>query len=252
MTINHQQAHDPSQSSKHIKNVKTINLEHPLRILFLRAFVQELINQKSSEYSSSIQSPLSIQNNPEQTITNPLAKKDIREAIKIKAPQIQIPQRQIIARRPIMPQRQMQRISPIFANQIGPSPNLNPGIKEIQGSPMVPITNPKSDIKQDMSSIGLDKITPIILDPSVVSIECPGPDKPLLVNQQGRINATNIILKSEDIDNVMKEISTKTKIPLMNGMFKAALGNVIITALISEFLGTRFVIQKMPNSQQSI
>lgn len=98
---------------------------------------------------------------------------------------------------------------------------------------------------------GLDKVRPILSDPTVQLLECPGPQKPLLVNRGGKIQTSSIILTSEEIDKIMQDISKETKIPLLSGVFKAAFGNYIITAVVSEFVGTRFAIQKKNPFQQA-
>ena len=95
----------------------------------------------------------------------------------------------------------------------------------------------------------LSKLNPLIFDPSVESIECPGPGKTLLVNRSGVMQTTNMILNFEETKKIMEEFSKLTKIPLsQHGVFRGAIGKLIITAVISEFVGTRFMIQK--KSQQ--
>ena len=149
-------------------------------------------------------------------------------------------------KRIILPSRELKLVGP-QASMVSSSIYTT---KEIKGTPQTLQIKPVADANKDFRELGLGKITPIILDPAVSSIECPGPNKPILVNKSGAIQTTNTILNSEEISNIMKEISLKTKIPLISGVFKAALGNVIVTALISEFVGTRFIIQKIiPLSQ---
>ena len=94
------------------------------------------------------------------------------------------------------------------------------------------------------SSINLGKITQILADPSVFSVECPGPAKNLLVNRAGSIQTSSLTLTKEEIEKTMEEVSEKTRIPLAPGLFKAAFQNFIITAVLSEFVGTRFIVQK--------
>lgn len=91
----------------------------------------------------------------------------------------------------------------------------------------------------------VDKITPFLRDPTILSIECQGPGKNILINRSGIIQATPIILSKDEIDKLMEDFSEKTRIPLIKGVFKAALSNFIITAVISEFVGTRFYIEKI-------
>src|SRR3989344_421672 len=93
--------------------------------------------------------------------------------------------------------------------------------------------------------INLGKVTQYLLDPSVLSVESQGPDKNLLVNRSGVIQATPTSLTREEIEALIQEISDKTRIPVIPGLFKAAFQDLIISAVVSEFIGTRFLIQKM-------
>ena len=90
----------------------------------------------------------------------------------------------------------------------------------------------------------LDKLSRILRDPSIQGIECPGPGKNILVNKSNIIQTTPIIFTKEEIAEVLNHFSERTKIPLIQGVFKAALGNIIITAVISKFVGSRFILQK--------
>lgn len=113
---------------------------------------------------------------------------------------------------------------------------------------------PMPAIPEKITFLGLPRIDKILEDPGVQTIECPGPNKKILVFKGGRVQSTDLNLTADEISNVMKEISEKTRIPLMSGVFKAAYGNLIITSVMSEFVGTRFIIQKkpqMPPRQQS-
>ncbi|MFH1290628.1 MAG: hypothetical protein ABIH92_04430 [Nanoarchaeota archaeon] len=103
---------------------------------------------------------------------------------------------------------------------------------------------PKSKPGQVPETINLGKITAPLLDPAVFSIECPGPAKNLLVNRSGTIQTTSIVLSKDEINQLMQTISEKTRIPLISGVFKAAYQDLIITAVVSDFVGTRFMIQK--------
>jgi hypothetical protein len=84
----------------------------------------------------------------------------------------------------------------------------------------------------------------LLNDPSVQSIECPGLGKQVLLNKSGSIQASNISLNKEEIEGMIQSISKKTKVPVTPGLFKAAFDNFLVTAVISEYAGTRFVIQK--------
>ncbi len=100
----------------------------------------------------------------------------------------------------------------------------------------------EKDISVDFSI--MKKLLPLLLDPSVQSIECKGEGQRILVLRGPSVQISNITLSKEEINSLMKEISEKTRIPLIQGLFKAAFENFIITAVISDFVGTRFIIEK--------
>lgn len=90
----------------------------------------------------------------------------------------------------------------------------------------------------------LSKINPLLKDPTVTEIECSGANERLLVKKAGIIQKTQVILSADEIKKILDEFSEKTKIPIIEGTFKAALDNLIMIAVISEILGPRFIIQK--------
>ncbi len=127
-------------------------------------------------------------------------------------------------------------------------------IQEVKEQPKPEETLPKSASPQQIqqtqtqnqpqSNLVLGRLNQLIFDPSVDSIECPGPWKNLLVSKSGAIQATSLSLSPEESKKIMEEFSRITKIPISSGVFKGAIGKLIITAVISEFVGTRFIIQK--------
>lgn len=93
-------------------------------------------------------------------------------------------------------------------------------------------------------SFSIEKLNNILLDPLISMIECPGADKPIIATRGGISSVSKIILTEEEINNFMKDISQRTRIPVITGLFKALVGNFMITAVVSDFIGTRFVIQR--------
>jgi hypothetical protein len=95
-----------------------------------------------------------------------------------------------------------------------------------------------------IETVNLGKLAGVLVDPSVLSIECPGPYKNLLVNRSGSIQTSAITLTPEEINAMMHNVSEQTRIPITPGVFRAAVQDLLITAVLSDFVGTRFVIQK--------
>lgn len=177
--------------------------------------------------------------NPEKQIRHEL-EKEIPQFIQAQALQKQLPpqpqtiQKQIpklIIQKPHKQQQfsKREKFTKIFPEQR--LPENRPILKEIsQNTPG--------------TASGLNRISNILNDPSVLSVECPGPTKNLLVNRGGAIQTTSMTLAKEEIDSIIEEIGEKTRIPISTGVFKAAFQNLLITAVISDFVGTRFLIQK--------
>lgn len=90
----------------------------------------------------------------------------------------------------------------------------------------------------------LGKLNLMIQDNRVTSIECQGPGKIILVRILGKVSSTQIVLSEEEIKNIISTFAREAKIPAIGGVFKAAVGNLVITAVISDFVGSRFIINK--------
>ncbi|MAH03812.1 hypothetical protein CMI39_03435 [Candidatus Pacearchaeota archaeon] len=92
--------------------------------------------------------------------------------------------------------------------------------------------------------IDLGKLNPLLKDPMVKTIECDGPDEKIKVRTMG-LKTTNIILNKEEVNGTIKKFSEVTKIPIQEGIFKVAFGRLILIAIISSVVGSKFIIRKM-------
>jgi len=137
-----------------------------------------------------------------------------------------------------------QKIQPpqIYLQQTQMMPSMMHSLKSPLPAP--PYNPPQLPPGKRAETINLGKLTQILLDPSVLSIECPGTEKNLLVNRSGSVQTSGIALTKQEINFVVDEFSEKTRIPFGIGVFKAAFQDLIMTAVISEYVGTRFIIQK--------
>lgn len=132
--------------------------------------------------------------------------------------------------------------------------NLPYNLMQRAGRVPRPLVQKKAYIPPKMKTIApqiplplssLAKIESLIRDPGVSSIECIGPDTPLNVISGGFSRSTPTRFTAQEIERLLNELSQKTKIPRIPGnIFKAAIGNLIITSLNSSYLGNRFIIQK--------
>jgi hypothetical protein len=133
----------------------------------------------------------------------------------------------------------------IISGHINPT-NIVPRIRQIEQPQLEqsPLSNPL--IKTNENSLdSMKKIEPLLRDASILSIECSGPGKNLIVKRFNQINVTQVTLSQKDINSIIEYYSKEARIPLLGGILKAAVGNSIISAVTSEFVGSRFIINKI-------
>ncbi len=93
--------------------------------------------------------------------------------------------------------------------------------------------------------IDLGKLNPLIRDPLVKVIECNGPDEHAIVHGAMGRKPTAIILNKEEIDTIISKFSEVTKIPVNKGIYKVVVGRLIFSAIVSDIIGSKFIIKKM-------
>jgi len=62
--------------------------------------------------------------------------------------------------------------------------------------------------------------------------------------EKGVVIIRSAVTKKE-IKAVINEFSSKSRIPIISGLFKAAVGGMVITSVISDLVGSRFIITKV-------
>ena len=97
--------------------------------------------------------------------------------------------------------------------------------------------------------IDLGKLNSLINDPAVRVIQCDGDDKNIVVIGTMGIKRTNVIMSKDDIDEVLNKFSAAAKIPLEEeGISRIVFGRLILSAIISKVISSRFIIRKMSYS----
>jgi len=137
-----------------------------------------------------------------------------------------------------VPLREMNKNVPVRRRLIIPESSLPQRLQYLKPSP----------VRED---IDLGQLNSLIQDPLVNIIECNGPDKEIIVGGTMGTRETNLKLKKEEIEGVIKTFSEKTKIPLEEGFFKVAFGRLILSAMHSETIGSKFIIKKMLYNSQN-
>lgn len=95
------------------------------------------------------------------------------------------------------------------------------------------------------AEINLNSLNPLLNDPKVKTIECLGQDEAIIVSGDMGRKPTNIILNKQEIDETIQAFSRASKIPYEEGIFRVVYGNLVFSAIISESLGSKFIIKKM-------
>ena len=95
------------------------------------------------------------------------------------------------------------------------------------------------------AQIDLGRLNIFTQDPLVNIIECNGPNANIIVHGKMGRKPTKMVLTKEEIDQVIKRFSETAKIPVDEGVFKAVVGKLILSAMVSETVGSKFVIRKM-------
>lgn len=182
-----------------------------------------------------------------------LVKQEAKQVIIEKKPQEK--PRQVIMpqiKTPLLLPKKVRSVVETKAPELPPLPIKKPeNIQEQKPQPkpqQTPMFTSVSDIK--LKQLDLGKISLILRDPTVLSVESPGPGKNLLINKHGIVQPAPIVLGKDEINKIMDEVSVKTRIPLIPGLFKVVLNDTLIIAVVSEFVGTRFLIQKRMPFQQ--
>jgi len=102
----------------------------------------------------------------------------------------------------------------------------------------------KRKVVKPPETINYGKVAPYIRDPTITAVECQGPDKNVIIKKAGSVLTTNVKLSKEEINTIIKSFSAKARIPIIEGMLKARVKDVTISAVISDMTGARFIITK--------
>jgi hypothetical protein len=168
-------------------------------------------------------------------------------------------------RNPIFPKRKappqliyVRSSRPIRPADQNPKPVANPSFYRSQypaqqtnvSAPQAPLSkkveSPNYELASESSpESGFGKLSPLLQDLSIQAIECRGVGKNILVKRYNKIRVTKIILTKQETDDIIYNFSRRARIPVVGGILKAAVGDLIISAVSSEYVGSRFIISKM-------
>ncbi|MBU3907040.1 MAG: hypothetical protein KKA64_02195 [Nanoarchaeota archaeon] len=201
------------------------------RTLFLIKFTEELINHSKTAEAVSIEKLL------REKINRNIEKKEEEKIF-----------HEIISKKNLNPKKAgglrenfRERISQMHNHPLSVPmpPRLTTPSQKIP-SAIQNITPMPSNIQLD-----LGKLNSFVKDPTLTDIECEGAGKNILVKRMNNTRQTQVILSKEEIDNIIQRFSQEAKIPVETGIFKVAVGSLVMSAIISDIIGSKFIISKM-------
>lgn len=93
--------------------------------------------------------------------------------------------------------------------------------------------------------IDLGKLNPFLQDMNVRTIEIDGENEKVNVTGNMGKKPTGVTLTKEEIEEIIDKFSREAKIPKTEGFFKVVYGNLILNAMVSKAISSRFIIKKM-------
>jgi hypothetical protein len=159
-------------------------------------------------------------------------------------------QKEIITKE-FLPEIQRELKKPFLNNQrspiILPRRRLPIMRRRVLKIPRIKLPQNLSYLKPTPTNLEIDlgKLNPLLRDPLVREIHCSGPENPITVVGNMGTKPTSIILTKEEIESIVQKFSQESRIPTSPGIYKVVVGKLIFSAIISEVVGSQFVINKM-------
>jgi hypothetical protein len=95
-----------------------------------------------------------------------------------------------------------------------------------------------------MPIIDLGKLNQFATDPNVETIQCDGPFMPVKIVKMGQTIDTKVELDEREINYIINQFAEKSSSKVSTPIFKSSVKGFMISAVISEFAGTKFIITK--------
>jgi hypothetical protein len=106
----------------------------------------------------------------------------------------------------------------------------------------------KPSLTENKTLTDWEKLNPLIRDNAVRTIEV-NPDQKVRVSGSMGERTTSIILNSEEVNEIINKFAYVSRIPVSEGVYKVVVENLIFFAVISNVVGSRFVIQKIQQQE---
>jgi len=197
--------------------------------LFLLQFTKELIKHSKTGEVSELKNILE-EEAIEKRKEIKREKKKVKQVIEKKEPFIKLKQEIHLPKKIIKKLPRPVRTRPLILKI--PEPKLPSHLQYLKPTPTKGM------------EIDLEKLNPLIKDPAVRTIEA-SPDEKVIVTGTMGTKSTGITLSKEDIDRIIQKFSKAAKIPVNEGVFRVVVGKLILSAIISDVIGSKFIIKKL-------
>lgn len=204
-------------------------LSHEQRILFLIEFVGNIVQHSTED--ERLKKLIKVERLKRKILPEP-------------EPNIDHIGKSVIFEKPV--EKKLQKSE--FPTQVKPTFHLKKVPQKIQKTPR-PMMTPQMQhnlVSGEVRSADklMVEINKLIDDKNVQMIECAGPGKNVLVKVRNKVNVTKLTLNEGEIKNVINYFSDFARIPIVGGILKTSVNELMISAVISEYAGSRFIINK--------
>ena len=139
-----------------------------------------------------------------------------------------------------IPQKPKLKIAEVPKLKIHARPRM-PAKEAIKLQPprLIETPKPKKNLLQSVS------INELMQNPAVTSLECKGPNIPLIIKTRAGPSTINKTLSLEEINDIIQKFSEESRIPIVSEVFRAIVNNMMITASLSNPEAPQFIITKL-------
>jgi len=142
--------------------------------------------------------------------------------------------------------------STLPAEKITPR-NITPKIVVLDkniSKPKLSTQKSKTPVENVSLSLNLGNVNDLLDEEGVYGVECPGPGKFLVKRVIGKgSQVTPVSLNEVEIKEIIRVFSQSAKVYPSEDVFNVTFKNLSLTAFISDFVGSRFVITKYLNPE---
>ncbi len=96
-----------------------------------------------------------------------------------------------------------------------------------------------------IAGINFSKLTGLIQNPTINTIECPGPYRNIIYRTYNIRKSSPIALSREEMQDLVMQFSRRAKVPVIEGLFRAWVDKFLISATIQRGQTTNFILQKV-------